>query len=845
MASQVLELGRVDSTMTSTVGGKAANLGELTRIDGICVPPGVCVTTDVYRDVVRADPTVADLLHRLDLVDPADRQATESLAGELRARIERLAIPDDVAEAIADAIGGLGPEAAYAVRSSATAEDLPTTSFAGQHDSYLEVLGVDEILRHVGRCWASLFTDRAVAYRARNHIDHRQVAMAVIVQRMAAPSASGVLFTADPISSNRTVAAVDAVPGLGEALVSGTETPDSFRVRNGQVIGREIATNRSSLPALTDEQAVRLVDLGRRIEAHFGRPQDIEWCLVDGEFVVVQSRPITTLFPVPTLDDGHTHVYISVGHQQMMTDALRPLGISMWQLTAGPPMYEAGGRLFVDIAARLASPEARGPLVAMLSTDPLIGAALHEIVERDDIMDALPAPALVPAPLAAAQAMPPIEPDRSIVTALVAEAEASNAAAREQIGGRTGTDLLETIRADIGELKRLLFDPRSHQVFLSAMDATAWLNTNLEEWLGEKNVADTLTLSVPDNVTSEMGLALLDVADAIRPHPQVIAHLESLTDDDTLDGLPALEGGKEAKDALDAFLDRFGMRCVGEIDVTRPRWVERPATLVPLILGNVRNAEPGSGPRRFAEGRVTAEAKAEEVLARLRALPDGDAKADGTAHKIELVRSFIGYREYPKYFMISRYFVYRQALLGEAARLTDAGVLRDADDAAYLRFEELEAIAAGGPLDTALVDARRAAFRDHQHLTPPRVLTSDGEVFHGAHRRDDVPDGALAGLAVSSGLVEGRARVVHDLAAANLEPGDILVTAFTDPSWSALFLSIAGLVTEVGAAMSHGSVVAREYGLPAVVGVEGATTRIRDGQRIRGDGTHGFVELLD
>ncbi|HEX8919515.1 MAG TPA: PEP-utilizing enzyme, partial [Chloroflexota bacterium] len=311
-----------------------------------------------------------------------------------------------------------------------------------------------------------------------------------------------------------------------------------------------------------------------------------------------------------------------------------------------------------------------------------------------------------------------------------------------------------------------------------------------------------------------------------------------------LDVLPDRAGGREARDAIAAWLDRYGMRCVGEIDITRPRWSERPSTLVPLILGNVKNFESGAGERLFEQGRQEALAKEQELLKRLRALPDGKTKAGEAKRKIDRVRTFIGYREYPKYGMVSRYFVYKQALLEEAGRLVQAHVLHEKEDIFYLTFQELHDVVRTNYVDNELIQQRKDAFRSYEVLTPPRVLTSDGEVVTGAYRRDDVPDGALVGLAVSAGTIEGRARVILDMAEADLEAGDILVTAYTDPSWTPLFVAIKGLVTEVGGLMTHGAVIAREYGVPAVVGVEHATRLIQDGQRIRVHGTDGYVEIL-
>jgi phosphoenolpyruvate synthase/pyruvate phosphate dikinase len=828
----VLGLDETDQTQGALVGGKGANLGELTRIEGVDVPPGFCATTDAFRRIMAVVPSIDERLDRLSRLDPDDREAIRALSADIRRAVEGTAIPDDVAAAITRSVTRLGGQAAYAVRSSATAEDLPTASFAGQQDSFLNVVGLAAILRDVSRCLASLFTERAVGYRVRNGFDHRKVQMAVVVQRMVFPRAAGVLFTADPVTSNRKVVSIEAVFGLGEALVAGRVNADIYQVRDGDVVAKTVAKDQEQ-PALTDAQIVRLARLGRRIEAHFGRPQDIEWCLVDDEFQIVQSRAITTLFPIPETSDERNHVYVSVGHQQMMTDAMKPLGLSFWQLTARRPMSSAGGRLFVDVTQMLSSPSSRAALVTGLGrSDPLIGDALRTVLERGDFIPAGPDEDTGEMPVGTEPAT--IETDPAIVAELVERAQASIAALRRDIQGKSGPELFDFILADLEELRRTLFDPRGLQAILAAMQASWRLSEQLEAWLGEKNAVDTLTQSVPHNVTSEMGLALLDVADVIRPHPEVVAFLQHVgADEDFLDELPSLPGGHEARDAIGAYLDQYGMRCVGEIDITRPRWSERPTTLVPMLLGNVKNFEPGAGKRIFEEGRRAAEAKEHDVLTRLRALPDGERKAEEAKRLIDRIRTFSGYREYPKYGMISRYFAYKQALLREADRLVQARVLGDREDIFYLTFQELRDVVRANHVDDQLIRQRKDAFRSYQALTPPRVLTSDGEAVAGSYRRADVPAGALIGLPVSAGTVEGRARVILDMAEADLEAGDILVTAYTDPSWTPAFVAITGLVTEVGGLMTHGAVIAREYGLPAVVGVEDATRFIRDGQRGR------------
>ena len=858
----VLDFQEIDQTQGAVVGGKGANLGELSRIEGIRVPPGFCVTTHAFRRVVAAAPSIDQLLERLSRLKPDEHEAIRALSEEIRTNIERIPIPDDIANATTNALARLGDHAAYAVRSSATAEDLPTASFAGQQDTYLNISGRTAILGAISRCWASLFTERAVTYRMRNGVDHRKVHMAVVVQQMVFPQASGILFTADPVTGNRKVVSIDASFGLGEALVSGLVNPDVYKVRNAEIVGKTIAakqlafealpsggtqeraveSQRQQQPALTEIQVIRLAQLGRQIEAHFGRPQDIEWCLVDDDFLIVQSRPITTLFPIPVVADGENHVYVSTGHQQMMTDAIKPLGISVWQLTAAAPMHEAGGRIFVDVSRALASPAGRASLFATLGkSDPLIRDALQTIIDRDFIPLVPGAPDAGP-PVGEWSA--PIETDPAIVDELIAHGRASIEHLTREIGAKSGTEVFDFIVTDMQERKRVAVDPRSMQVIMAGMASSWWLNDRLEEWIGEKGAADTLTQSVPNNVTSEMGLELLDVADAIRPHPEVVAFLRNVRDDDFLNELPTVPGGERSRDAIQAWLDKYGMRGVGEIDVTRPRWSERPSALLPLILGNIRNFEPGEAERRFRQGLDAARTKETELLQRVQLLPDGDEKAQEVKRMIDRVRTFVGYREYPKYFLVNRYFAYKQGLMKEADRLVESNVLRDREDAFFLTFHELRDVVRTNVVDYDLIRERKDAFRAHQGLTPPRVLTSDGEMVTGAYRRDNVPPGALVGLPVSAGTIEGRARVVFDPSKANLEPGDILVTPYTDPSWTPLFVAIKGLITEVGGLMTHGAVIAREYGLPAVVGVEQATRLITDGQMVRVHGTEGYVEIL-
>ncbi|WP_461105897.1 rifamycin-inactivating phosphotransferase [Spirosoma koreense] len=867
--SYTLDFQEIDRTQLALVGGKGANLGELSRIEGVRVPVGFCVTTEAFKRIIAEAPALDELLDRLSRLRADDRNEIAAVSEAIRRVIEAITVPQEITAAIVANLNRLGANAAYAVRSSATAEDLPTASFAGQQDTYLNIIGKEAILKHISQCWASLFTDRAVFYRMQNGFDHRNVQLAVVVQQMVFPQVAGILFTADPVTGNRKVSAIDAGFGLGEALVSGLVKADHYKVRGGKITDQQVAakklaiyalpdggTNEQELDpeqqnrqALSDEQIGQLEQVGRRIEAHFGCPQDIEWCLVDGSFYVVQSRSITTLFPIPEVADQQNHVYVSVGHQQMMTEAMKPLGIAFWQLAAGRPMYTAGGRLFVDVAPDLASPARREMLVNVLGkSDPLIKDALETVLERDGFIPSLPDEKPEPQPGKSSRELKDyqaqIEYDPTLVPDLIQRHQASITTLKQAIRTKSGPELLDFILDDTQELRKNLSDPRGFRAIMTAMNAAYWINENMQAWLGEKNVADILAQSVPNNITSEMGLALLDVADAIRPYPEVIAYLQRVADDHFLDELPKLEGGTETRKAIDAFLTRYGMRCAGEIDITKPRWIEKPTTLLPIILSNLKNFGPGESRRKFEQGLREASNKEQKLLERLKQLPDGERKAEETSQKIDLLRNYAGYREYPKYGKICRYLAYKQALLTEAERLVQAGVMPEKEDIYFLTFDELREVVRTQQLDAQLIANRKTAYKHYEKLTPPRVFTSEGEIITGQYKREHLPAGAIVGLPVSSGVIEGRARVILSMEKASLEADDILVTTFTDPSWTPLFVSIKGLVTEVGGLMTHGAVIAREYGLPAVVGVDSATKLIKDGQRIRVNGTDGYVEIL-
>lgn len=875
MNSYVLGFQDIDKTKLMVVGGKGLNLGELSRIEGIRVPAGFCVTTMAYQRIVGSNRDFNALLDQLSGLKGENRESISEISGKIRMVIEGLEMTKEIEAEITDYLLKLGPGNAYAVRSSATAEDLPLASFAGQQDTYLNVKGREAIFQHIGKCWASLFTDRAVTYRIQNGFDHRKVYLSVVIQRMVFPQAAGIMFTADPVTGNRQVVSVDAGFGLGEAMVSGLVNADIYQVREGGIVDKKIATKKLAVYALeasgteeremdperqnrqvlTDRQILQLAALGRKIERYFGSPQDIEWCLHEDEFFIVQSRPITTLYPIPEVKDGRNHVYISLGHGQMMTDAIRPLGISFFQLLSDDViMWEAGGRLFFDPSHDLASFIGRKIILGTIGkSDPLMRNAILKLIKRKAFIKSLPRGKkfislgrgglswkfLIYAIKIYWQNSP------GIIQKFIARNEASIRELQQMIVNVSGEDLFSFILDDHKQLKEIMYNPQGYGAIMVGVFAANWLNKNMEKWLKIKSAADTLSQSVANNVTSEMGLALLDVADVVRQYPAVIEYFHQVNEATFFADLTKLAGGVAVSKAIRAYLAKYGMRCSGEIDITRTRWAEQPTALIPMILSNIKNFAPHARSTKFKQGLLEAEQKEQELISGLEQLPGGQRKAKKTRKMISVLRNFIGYREYPKYAFIQRYFIYKQALLKEAAKLVQKGIIQEPDDIYYLTFEEMREAVRTNRLDYRVITGRKEQYAVYEKLTPPRVMTSDGEIISGQYNTGNIPSGALAGTPVSAGMIEGRARVVLKMADACIEDGDILVTAFTDPSWTPLFVSVKGLVTEVGGLMTHGAVIAREYGLPAVVNVENATKLIKDGQRIRVNGTDGYVEILE
>jgi phosphohistidine swiveling domain-containing protein len=878
------------------VGGKGANLAALARA-GVAVPPGFCVTTAAYELFLAGFPGATEVFAELERLDGGSVDAARATAESMRAALAKLPVPEPVAQAVAAAFRALGAEAPVAVRSSATAEDLPGASFAGQQDTYLNIQGETALLDAVRRCWISLFTDRAVLYRARGGFGHRGVRLSVVVQRMVEPEVSGILFTADPISGHRRIASIDAGFGLGEALVGGLISADLYRVdrRTREVLlakpgHKDLAirpvpgggTRREALPeaerlarALDDDQVRALAELADRIEAAFGGvPQDIEWCIAGRQIWVVQSRPITSLFPVPRgerSDDLGLRVFLSFGHLQMMVDAMPRLALEVWRLffpagksgaqdlpakpSLSPVMLPTASRLYIDGTALLRIAIVRQALLGLVRRAyQSLGESLAALADRPEFRKGRPqTPSVL---FAALRALGPVF--LRIPAALLVRDPAAGAAwferALDEIPRESRARVhaapagAARIRQVMAELNAIFWRIRRYlSRMVSGFIAFGLLKRAMRgRWADAvRGDVDVLFRGLPGNVTTNMDLAVGDLTDLLRAHPELAERVKSTPWSKVRSELPELAGGAELKSSLDRFLTRYGDRGASEIDISRPRWRDDPSLLLMVMTGGLSSGV-GAHRKNHQAQVAAAEAAAARIVEAAGAGALGPVRRRWVQRLVRVARLGMGLREHPKFIIVQVLGVARRVVLEAGDELHGRGQLAAASDVWHLGFEELATALDDPKLEVAPRVAERAIeFRHDQTRKAPLAISSDGEVPVPGPGRSDLPAGALPGTPASSGVVEGVARVVTDPAREVLEAGEILVARFTDPGWTPLFVHAVGVVTEVGGMMTHGAVVAREYGIPAVVSVASAVERIRTGQRIRVDGTRGFVQILE
>jgi rifampicin phosphotransferase len=885
-------------------GGKGASLARLTRL-GLPVPPGFIIATDAYRNFVATNGLTGVITSSISGIVAGDAEKLELASAQIWAAFSAGRLPEEIARAVSQEYLALRQQAdgdrlapvSVAVRSSATTEDLPDLSFAGQQDTFLNVIGEAQLRKAVIDCWSSLWTARAIGYRARNAIPHAQAALAVVVQRMAASETSGVMFTANPLTGLLNESVIDATFGLGEALVSGQVEPDHFVVDSfsGEIrsitLGAKGISTRSKAgggvesiredaagrQALSEEQVRRLVAAGQEIQNEYGAPQDIEWAFASDKMFILQSRPITSLFPVPRVSFDPLLIWFSFGAVQGLVGPMTPLGqeaiqrvvLGMAKKLRIKITYQeqdifgvAGERLWVKMSDVIRNPFGNriiGGLMGFvepsvrqilqsLVADPRLGAGRGHL--KFSTLRRLLGFFL---PVAANTLRNMLRPDqaRERFDALL-EAYLQTI---QIVAGADRFERLANFAAFMGAqggladaLPTLL--PRFIPIFGPAIASLNLIGHLLPKKDDGNHGFSMLALDVnrglPHNVTTEMDLELWKTATTIRADAEArdafrVTDIPALVSLYWSGALPAV-----AQFVMEQFMEKYGMRGVGEIDLGQPRWREDPTPVMQTLKSYLQITPEAAPDLLFEKGARAAEEAIERLAIEARRQRGGWIKEKLVRGAGRRVRLLMGARESPKFLAVRAMGIVRNVLLEIGNEFVIAGTIAHRDDLFYLHVTELEALSRQDTRDwKALIAGRRLAYeRELRRRQVPRVLVSDGRAFYEGIGAETDTGYLISGSPVSPGIVEGIVHVVLDPRGVQLAPGEILVCPGTDPAWTPLFLAAGGLVMEVGGMMTHGSVVAREYGIPAVVGVHQATLRLKDGERIRLDGTSGRIAVL-
>lgn len=896
----VLALDQIGRKDVGIAGGKGASLGEMIR-SGFPVPTGLVVTAAAYREFLDTTGLKSTIEALITNGDP------DAVSDKIREEFDRIAMPEGIASGILAAVRDVpGP---VAIRSSATAEDLPSASFAGQHETYLFVIGGNAIVSSIKKCWSSLWTGRAIFYRTKNNIDHFNVLMAVVIQEMADAEVSGVMFTANPVTGDRDEIVIEACYGLGEGLVSGKVTPDRFvvnrvpglkitgkelgtkgietlRGQDGGTVWKEVSLERSRRLCMSDEEILKLAALGLRIEGHYGSPQDIEWCLSGGRISVVQSRPVTTLketgikvyFGSKKNEEalkGKLIVWSNWNTRETMPMPQTPFGWSFWNSLVLPAAMEHALGIrkdHPDFEQHLALDRVEGRLYFNMNVFlgmPLLGGIFSRLLKFMDLETAVVMESLIKS----GEFEPLKFPHRwrSYRDALAACVKAILRLPQtiRILSVENARMVYDEVERDAKQrLNRDLSEINDEDIFKEAGDMIAktimkvwptfvWygfgflgydiVKFSVKKW-PEIHAEKFLAGLLPANKTTETALEIWKLTEG-APGPVRRVFLES-----DLNQIPEkLEEffeGKEFLKILKIFLDSYGHRSAMEFDVTAPRWKEEPGFVLQM-LKNYFGHGPGdlTPPEHFQKQVKERQAIIQLVRERLskgffnRIFP---LRRWLFEYGLRMLRDFYPFRENAKFYIMMAWQRAREMYLEVGKRFKVRGVLEDEKDLFCLSFPEIGRISRGEwrnvPEIRKRIEERKAEMERWRSLTPPFIIRSD---WKKVGMEQQVSRDFFRGAPASPGRIKARARVIMDPSkGAGMEKGEILVAPFTDPGWTPLFLTAGGLVMEIGGMMSHGAVVAREYGIPAVVGVKGATQAIRSGDVIEVDGGAGEVRIV-
>lgn len=868
------------STDLALVGGKGTNLGKMATA-GFPVPPGFCVTAEAYRyltDITGLNPVIARKIERLNFQDP---EAVAETAACIRDLISQQPIPEEIAQEIEAGYEQLGTHIGarqahnlpVAIRSSATAEDLPDASFAGQQDTYLNIRGRAAVLEHVRHCWASLWTDRAITYRQKQGFDHQQVYLAVVVQAMVEPESSGIAFTANPVNGNLEECVINASWGLGEAIVSGMVSPDTYVVNKsdgrivkqhiackermivsgheGGAIEKETAAHLRDIPALSERQVAELTALSSRIEDHYGTPQDIEWARREDQWYILQARPITTLTasqPYEAVPGRYSRAMfveifpeaISPAFLSVVTPLLaNMLDFTFQQLGMRPPDNMEAVRDFfnqpyfnVDYieAAFGALPAAERDRMTAQFTNPFA----HDDAQQRLSLTQLKLLVHMLRYLRRFQRELP-----GLLAGFRAEIEALDAMPLDSL---TDEDIVQHIETAVfQETSRLL----NGDFLLIALAGTfnRIVQRILNRYYAQKapEILNGLITGVTGNVIMETNKLLWELAQKGRISPEV---KKALLLDDSQEARSLLAksaAGLQFLQEMQKILDVCGHREM-HLDILYPTWGEDPTPVFAYTRGYLEADSQHDPAKRQASLVDEREGLTAEVLGKIRSdLPGRLFYAPLFRWLLAQIHELLRERD-TMHFEWTRLFPPARKLLLELGQRWSARRLLDLpEDIFYLRLEEMAQIVSTPAPQQVLITARRTELADNLHGPWPEAI-ADGQEIYG--EAADSENGWLHGVAGSPGSVTGPCRIIRGPEEFNrLESGDILVAPLTNPVWTPLFAIAGGLVTDVGGILSHGAIVAREYGIPAVMSVRGATEQLVDGQIVTVDGDKGAVMI--
>lgn len=880
MSNNILFFNEIKENDFNLVGGKAYNLGKMIQ-EKFPIPNGFSITTIAFKEFI-SFLYEEEIFEKLINTNIEEINKIEEVCAKLRNLIISKPISKILKDDIEKALNTIGKENFYSIRSSATAEDLPNMSFAGQQDTYLNIYGIDELIYHIKKCFASLYTQRAVIYRKKNNLIEKEVSMSVIVQKMVNSNKSGIMFTVNPITNNYNELTIDAGFGLGETLVSGLISPDFYkydkhknkiietkinkkeiaiyRKKQGGTDKRILDENIQYKQVLTLSEIKEVASIGKSIEEYYKYPQDIEWAIDDeNKLYILQSRAITSLYP--KIDKNHEEedkVYISLNHIQVMTDPVKPLGIDMFKrifpykqdINIGKSLAitSGGGRVYIDLTEILKLPF-RNKIIKLISSnvDYLMGNALENYLMKNKLNKKIPSINMIKG---AKNSIFYIfkKGIKNIKSKTKPNAEYEiNLFIEEFINNiKSEIENIEDLESKINVIKKLaprtlitIFKNIGPYIMAGILSYKSLISI-LKKNNIDTNLVNKIVSGLEGNVTTEMGLRVGDLTDCIRGKEDIIKILKEHPKNAHIIILE--KNYDELNICLNKFLDDYGMRGLGEIDISNPRYKDDFTMISKSIINNLNTLKEKEHRENY--NKLIQESKKNEELI-LKLIKEKNSKDLKKAKNyIDNIRCFLSMREHGKYAIIKAFDVYRKAIYECADKLKLNNFIENKDDIIYLTLDEIILVLNDKINFKEKIKKTKERYKSYYKLTPPRVIDNNGEIYLGSYKKNKNSN-VLVATSVSSGIYEGYAKVIFDPSSGSLEKGEILVTKFTDPGWTPFFINAKGLILEVGGLMTHGAIVAREYGIPALVGLDNATNLIKTGDYLRIDANKGYIEILE